>query len=315
MNSREICGRIEEKIIVDIFAVFSARFPYALTEKNFSFSAHTTIGCGGRAALAVSPRDTEECAEILCFLRQRGIPHLFLGAGANSIADDESYDGVVVRFAKMKALFCDGTLVYAGAGVGGAELLKFAKENGVGGFEPLAGIPTSVGGGTAMNAGIRDGHFCDWVERVVAVDQGKIRTLSFKECGYSEKNSVFLSGIAVAGVYLRGIESFAEEIETRVCYYRTRRANLPKGRSMGCTFVNPVGQSAGEIIDRCGLKNLRVGGAFVSPEHANFIINEGGTSSDVKKLIEEIKIRVKARAGIVLREEIRRITEGSKNRS
>ena len=97
------------------------------------------------------------------------------------------------------------------------------------------------------------------------------------------------------------------EIEARTAYYAARRAHLPKGRSMGCVFVNPEGKSAGALIDGCGLKGLSVGGAYVSQRHANFIINSGATAGEISTLIGLVKNRVFERTGVLLREEIRRL--------
>ena len=109
------------------------------------------------------------------------------------------------------------------------------------------------------------------------------------------------------GAYFTGKRSDARTIAARACDFRRRRAGLPKGRSMGCAFVNPPDRSAGELIETCGLKNTRVGGARVSEIHANFILNEGGTADDVSALAELVKARVHMQTGITLREEFRRI--------
>lgn len=290
-----------------IFATVRENFPELAVEQNFSFAAHTTIGCGGKAEAAVSLDTAEECAALLPFLRERGIPHCYLGAGANVLPCDGVYHGVVVRFSGMRALAREGTTVFAEAGVTGGELLRYAAGQHLGGFEHFTGIPMTVGGGVAMNAGVAAGHFSDLVEKVVAFDGRIIRTFSAEECEFREKQSVFLEGIAVLGVYLRAKESFPEQIAQSLCYYRNKRAHLPKGKSMGCTFVNPTGISAGELIESCGLKGKRIGNAFVSEEHANFIINCGSSAQDIAALVEEIKNTVYKKTGILLREEIRRI--------
>lgn len=284
------------------------RFPFLAAEENFSFAEHTTIGCGGVAALALSPADTRETAEVIDFLKTNAVPYCLLGAGANVLPAGGFFPGVVVRFTRMKTLRRQGGVLYAGAGVTGGELLRFARANGIGGFEPLVGIPTTAGGGVAMNAGTADRHFADLVVRVVCVRGGEVLHLSRAECEFGEKDSIFLRrSLAVTGVFFQAETAQKEEIARRTEYYRGRRAHLPNGRSMGCTFVNPKGISAGALIEGCGLKGLREGGAFVSEEHANFIINCGGTSEEVAKLIQTVKEQVYIRTGILLREEIRRI--------
>ena len=158
-----------------------------------------------------------------------------------------------------------------------------------------------------MNAGIAERHFSDLVLSVVACEQGKITTLSKEACRFSLKKSIFLEGIAVLGVYFKAERATEAQIKAQTKYYLERRKHLPKGRSMGCTFVNPEGISAGALIDRCGLKGRRIGQAHISQEHANFIINEGACSQDIARLIDEVKGEVFRQTGILLYEEVRRI--------
>ncbi len=291
---------------MDVFRLIEENFPTVEKERGFSFAKHTCIGSGGRAAIAISPIDIEEAANCLNFLERNQISYCFLGAGANVLPRDGEYEGVVVRFDRMKKLALSDRL-YAGAGVTGGKLLSFAENNSVTGFEPFAGIPTTVGGGVAMNAGIDEKHFSDMVISVIAYCDGVVKSYAKDECLFSLKNSIFLKGIAILGVYFKAEKAAREKIKERTAFYLERRKHLPKGRSMGCTFVNPEGISAGALIDSCGLKGKRVGCARVSEEHANFIINEGTSSEDVARLIDEVKEEVYLRSGIRLREEIRRI--------
>lgn len=292
---------------MDISEELPARFPHMRWERDFSLARHTTIGCGGTARLAVSPLCTEDAAELLCYLSRKAIPYCFLGAGANSLPSGEPFEGVVVRFSGLKTLFADGETLYAGAGVTGGALLRFAEASRLGGLEPLTGIPMTVGGGVVMNAGVKEGHLSDSVLRVVGIERGKIRTFEPRDCAFSEKRSVFQSGIAVTGVYLQCRRTSAEEIAERREEFRKRRRHLPAGRSMGCVFVNPAGETAGRLIERCGLKGVGRGGAVVSPVHANFILNEGGSAQDVSALIGYVEQEVFRQTGITLREEICRL--------
>lgn len=291
----------------DLFAVLRERFPETALERDFSFARHTTIGCGGRASVAVCPPDTESLAKLLRFLNGEGIPYCYLGAGANVLPRDGVFEGVVVRFCAMNALLRRNGTVTVDAGVTGGRLLSFAREHALCGLEPFTGIPMSVGGGITMNAGITCRHFSDVVTSVVAVINGEVCTLSVQECAFAEKRSVFQSGIAVAQARILLAPSTRENIVRESAYFRARRAHLPKGRSMGCTFVNPKGKSAGALIEECGLKGASVGKARVSEAHANFIINEGDCARDVATLIERVKRTVFEKTGIALREEIRRL--------
>ncbi len=296
-----------ERIGLGLFSELPLRFPFVGWERDFAFARHTTIGCGGTALFAASPTDAESAAQLLCGLNRAGIPYCFLGAGANVLPSDGVFEGVAVRFHLLRRLYADGEAVYAGAGVTGGALLRFACENRLGGFEPFSGIPMTVGGGVTMNAGVAEGHFSDVVLRVVGVEKGRLRTFELADCAFSEKESLFQSGIAVTGAYLRGRRTSAEESAKRSAYFRAKRAHLPSGRSMGCVFVNPAGDSAGRIVEACGLKGRSVGGAKVSEQHANFIVNKGGTAADVAALIRIIKEEVFRQTGIRLREEIRRL--------
>lgn len=291
-----------------VYALFREKCPLAVTEEHVSLSRRTTVGCGGEAAFSVSPSDAEEAAEVLSVLKKLRVPCAILGAGADTLPPDGSVEGALVRTNCLKGLVLDGNTLFAGAGVTGGALLKFALAHEIGGFEPFIGIPMTVGGACVMNAGVREKHISDVALRVLAVREGRIESFSHAACRFSEKSSVFQEGIFIAGVLLRAERAPRESIIRKSREFLARRASLPKGRSMGCTFVNPEGMSAGELIDRCGLKGARCGGAFVSPQHANFILNEGDRSADVAALIDRVRAEVARKTGILLREEIRRLT-------
>lgn len=285
-----------------------SRFPTLAAERNFFFKTHTTIGCGGYAAVALSPASEEEAAELLLYLSREGIPHCYLGAGANVLPSEKFYEGVVVRFGRLNALRTNETVIYAGAGVTGGRLCRFARERDLSGLEFLTGIPMTAGGAVAMNAGVAEGHISDCAVRVLAIEKGKLKTLEARDCAFRTKSSIFLrEKIAVVGIYLKTAYAQNEQILRNTCYFQGKRAHLPKGRSMGCVFVNPEAGSAGKLIEECGLKGHTVGGAHVSTVHANFIINEGGSADDISELVAFVKDTVHKQTGILLREEIRRI--------
>ncbi len=292
---------------MEIHAYLKQKLPALPTERDFSFARHTTIGCGGTAALAAFPRSGAETARLLRELSAENIPYCFLGAGANVLPADGRFEGVVVRFSRMDALVRDGNTVLCGAGVTVGRLLRTARAYGLGGAEFLTGIPASLGGAVTMNAGVREGHIGDLVTGVLAVEHGVLREYLPAACDFGEKQSVFQRGAAVCAVWLKFSSLPQSEIDRRLFTFRAARAGLPKGRSMGCVFVNPAGRSAGEIIERCGLKGAAVGGASVSERHANFILNRGGTAADVAALIAHVRRTVFERTGILLREEIKRL--------
>ncbi|MBQ9730400.1 MAG: UDP-N-acetylenolpyruvoylglucosamine reductase, partial [Clostridia bacterium] len=162
------------------------------------------------------------------------------------------------------------------------------------------------GGAAYMNAGVAGGYFSSVVESVLVYAKGELKRLGVKECAYSYKKSRFMqSGETILGVFLSLTSATVEEIEEKRNQFLQRRSALPKGKSLGCIFKNPAQKSAGAFIEGAGLKGLRVGGAVISPMHANFIINEkNATVEDVCTLIKTIKNAVYAQYGVQLEEEI-----------
>lgn len=291
-----------------LFAILQGEFPSLAMEERFSFARHTTIGCGGYADVAASPSGAKELARLMRFLHAEHIGYVLLGAGANVLPTDGRFEGVVVRFDRMRGVKRKGSSVFADAGCTGGALLRFARESGLSGFEPFAGIPMTVGGAIAMNAGVRAGYMGERVKRVLALSEGELRILSARDCRFGMKCSVFTGSIAIVRAELSSVPSERERIRRKEQFFLAARRNLPSGRSMGCAFVNPPELSAGALIEVCGLKGAREGGAYVSPQHANFILNKGGSAHDVALLADRIKETVFGRTGILLREEFRRLS-------
>ncbi len=272
----------------------------------FNFAAHSTVGCGGNAPIAFYPQTVEEFAELISALTEQGLPYKVLGNLSNVLPPDGEVDYAVVSTKRL----CGVTVrdkIFALAGTTAGELLRVCRENRLGGGEFLTGIPCTIGGATYMNAGADGKYIAEILDGVLVLREGKLLQIPVKECGYAYKQSVFMdNGDIILGGALRLEESSMEEISERERYYRLRRAHLPKGRSMGCVFKNPPDAFAGELIERSGLKGLRLGGARIANEHANFILNEqNATAGDVKGLIALIKNAVYAQYGVELQEEIR----------
>lgn len=278
-------------------------------EIPFSFSKHSTIGCGGNANRAFYPKNATQLTNLLAKLQEDKIPYQVLGCGSNVLPSDEDFDGVVVSTKDVNAMLLTENGVFAYAGVTSAALLRFCKMNLYTGVEFLQGIPCTLGGALFMNAGVSGAYIADVVQNVLVYRNGKTRLLSKSECGYAYKKSVFMeNGDVIIGAALSLMRADEAEIEAKEKFYALRRAHLPKGKSMGCVFKNPDGAFAGDLIERSGLKGLKIGGARVSAQHANFIINENGaTSQDIETLIKMIKNAVFAQYGVRLEEEIRRI--------
>ena len=278
-------------------------------ETPFSFSRHTTIGCGGNASRAFYPKNVTQFTTLLSKLQKDEIPYCILGNGSNVLPLDSDQEKVVISTKGLTAMFLTENGVFAYAGVTSAALLRFCQMNLYSGVEFLQGIPCTMGGALFMNAGVSGDYIADVVQNVLVYRDGKTRLLSKMECGYAYKKSVFMqNGDVIIGAALSLTRADEAEIEEKEKVYAVRRSHLPKGKSMGCVFKNPEGAFAGELIERSGLKGLKIGGARVSNQHANFIINESGaTARDIESLIDIIKNAVFAQYGVRLEEEIRRI--------
>lgn len=278
----------------------------------FSFRRNTTVGIGGDAPLALYPENADRLVSVLSLLRAKGIRYTVLGRGSNVLASDAGFDGVVVNTTRANAVRTRGSVLTAECGAGVEKVLALAKRNGLGGISFLCGIPATIGGAVFMNAGVRSGYIGERVVSAEVFGADGIQTYTAKDCGFSYKHTRFMEeDCAILSVKLRLERVPACVLDAEYAAVKAARAHLPKGKSMGCVFKNPAGCSAGELIDRVGLKGERCGDARISQEHANFIINDGAASSaDVEKLIERMRRAVFNETGIELSEEIRHIGEG-----
>ena len=276
----------------------------------FSFRQYTTVGIGGMAPLALFPKSEEQLLSCLRVLESEEVPYLLLGNGSNVLAADAGFRGVVVCTARADRVEVRGDRVYAACGASVSKFLRVAAEHGLGGMAFLAGIPATAGGVVFMNAGARGHYIAERLESVVAY-RGGVQHLPVGACDFSYKHSVFMeNGAAILGAEFRLLPMPCEAAADEIRLALAARAALPAGRSMGCVFKNPPGLSAGELIDRAGLKGAHCGGAYVSERHANFIINGGNaTAEDVSALIGRIREQVYRVFGVRLEEEIRRIGE------
>lgn len=274
-------------------------------ESPFSFTKHSSIGCGGLAKAVFYPKNVIELCKLVDCLKKDGIAYYVLGNLTNVLPPDGDSDRVIIRTKNLNGiLFSKEIFVYAGVTSGA--FLQACKRNGKTGGEFLCGVPCTIGGALYMNAGADGRYINEIVENVLVYNDGKTRVVSLDECQYSYKHSVFMeNGDVILGATLRLQDGTLAEIEERKRYYTERRAHLPTGKSMGCVFKNPDNRSAGELIEKSGLKGMRVGGAVVSEKHANFILNDNNaTPTDIKSLIMLIKNAVFAQYGVALQEEI-----------
>ena len=276
---------------------------------------HTTFRIGGPADLLVEPADEADLARVVGWARGRGVPVTLLGGGSNVLAPDEGLRGLVIRvgldFLHWEEPDPDGRRgVVVGAGTALARLVHEAARRGCRGLEPCAGIPGTVGGALVMNAGTRDGSIGQVVDWVRVVDgEGRLAVWPRSRCGFAYRTSrMQQEGVTVVAARLvlapGDPAAILAEIRRHTAYrQQTQPLRYP---NCGSVFKNPPGNAAGRLIEACGLKGLRHGGAQISEQHANFIINLGGaTAEDVLALMSRAWRCVRQRFGIVLEPEVR----------
>ncbi len=275
-----------------------------------ALASRTAYGLGGRAERLCEPVDLHATARLVAECRRRGLVLRVLGGGSNLLVGDGPVPGLVLATRRLRGIEVRPDVVVAGAGESFPAFVRHAPERRVPGLASCAGIPGSVGGAVAMNAGGRDGTVAEvvaWVEGVDARGRSFRRAVDGRDFGYrtSAFGDVVLTRVAFRRT--RWLDAEAERQRMRETLSR-KRATQPLGaRSAGCVFRNPAGgPPAGRLIDEVGLKGCRVGGAVVSTRHANFIVNEGGaTARDVRDLIALVRETVRRRKGILLDLEVR----------
>lgn len=269
----------------------------------------TTLRVGGPADVYVEPAGEPELALVLKFCGENHIPSFTVGRGSNVLVRDGGFRGVVICLAaeSFRHIEVESQQIRCGAGARLKAVAVEAKRYGLTGFEFLEGIPGSVGGGLRMNAGAMGSAMFERVETVRVMDHsGQIDELppssmdvAYRCCGLL-KDKIALSAV------LRGKKGEPAEIAERMNQFsRKRWKSQPAAPSAGCMFKNPVTVPAGKLIDELGLKGTRVGGALVSLEHGNFIINEENASAqNILDLIELIRERARTERGLELETEV-----------
>ena len=272
---------------------------------DFSFAKNTTYACGGNAKLAYFPSSIKQATAAYDNLVKDVTKFVVLGNGSNVLASDNNFDGAVLCTRHLSGVMrITPNSIFCFAGTSVSKLMKYCADYGLGGLEYLAGIPATVGGLALMNGGAGGLYIAENIVNVLLYD-GAIRKISNKNCNFAYKYSIMRDiNSLILGVVLSICPENSEKVRENISTYLNRRKLHPKGPSCGCVFKNIGKISAGKIIDDCGLKGLRYGGAYVSQNHANFFINDGGHAADVYVLIDLVKKRVFEQTGIMLEEEV-----------
>lgn len=281
---------------------FRALFPGAKTDEPLA--RHTTWGIGGPADFYVEIRTRQELTTLFQWTRSHGLPLTPIGQGSNLLVGDGGVRGVTLRLrGDFEALRFESDRATVGAAVLLPQLSRAAAERGLTGAEPFCGIPGTVGGALMTNAGTPEGDLGELVREVETLDaDGVPRRLTRDQIQFSYRRSS-LTGTLVLSVDLQLRPGDKNDILAAIDRQLKRRAERqPLGtKNCGSVFKNPPGDYAARLIETAGLKGLRVGGAQVSPKHANFIENvDRASAADVRALIETIQKTVRERAGVAL---------------
>ncbi len=278
---------------------------------DYPMAPKTWLRAGGHARVWFQPADLDDLADFL-LLKPADVSVLPVGVASNLLVRDGGIDAVVIRLtgslAKVEA---NGSRLTIGAGATDRGLAVQALEAGLSGFEFYVGIPGTIGGAIAMNAGAFGGETAELVERVFALDQkGQIQELTPSDLDFSYRHSKLPDGWIVIAVEMRGVEGQREKIRARMARTKAERdvAQPLRVATGGSTFKNPPGQKAWQLIDAAGCRGLAHGKVQVSEKHCNFLINTGGAkASEIEELGEIVRARVKAHSGVSLEWEIRRV--------
>lgn len=278
-------------------------------QRQVSLKEFSTFGIGGDAEYFVIVNSEKELRDALLFAREKELRTFILGKGSNTLFDDRGFKGLVILNKAAHVEFYEDR-VLATSGYSFSHLGTLTARRGLTGLEFAAGIPGSVGGAIYMNAGAGGSEVSKVIEKATFLDQNlDLCELRADELNFSYRTSIFQSMPAtiLSGVFLLRPCSFAKKKQTDLVNYRISTQPY-KDKSVGCSFKNPPNQSAGQLIESCGLKDAHVGGAFVSSVHANFIVNKNNaTSRDVLELIQIIKKEILNRHNIELECELRYI--------
>ena len=281
---------------------------------NEPMSRHTTFRVGGPADVMFLPESGEQVAAALAAAKAAGAAAYVIGNGSNLLVRDGGIRGLVIALGEgMSAIAREGNVVTAQAGASLAKVAAFAQGEGLAGLEFASGIPGTLGGGCAMNAGAYGGQLSDYLIDAEVLLDGRRRTLTVGEMdmGYRTTRPLREGGVVLSARF-RLMPDDPETIAARMRELNARRRdkqplNYP---SAGSTFKRPEGHFAGALIEGAGLKGRSVGGARVSEKHAGFIVNAGGaTAADILNLIRLVQDEVRAKFGVALETEVRIIGE------
>ncbi len=272
---------------------------------------HTTFKIGGPVKCMVFPKTVHEIQMILEFVKKNKINFMTIGKGSNLLFDDAGYDGVIIKIADNYAKYhIEDNVIVVEAGISMNNLANILADKGLTGFEPLSGIPGTIGGAIMMNAGAYEAEISEFVEEVTLLDENNnVVVYACKDMQFSYRRSVLTNTkMIVLQVKLRFSKDLPSNIKKRIDEYSERRAArqpLEFG-SAGSMFKRPTGYFAGKLIDDAGLRGFAINDAQVSEKHAGFIINKGNaTFDDVMQLVKYVQKIVFDKFNVMLEQEVK----------
>jgi UDP-N-acetylmuramate dehydrogenase len=274
---------------------------------------YTTFRAGGKAAGLCTCRELSRLEWLVPYARREDLPFLVVGRGSNLLFKDTGYPGLVIRLAGELAGIVeeesDSPLLRAGGGAALSEILSYCRERGLSGLEFLAGIPGTAGGAVAMNAGAWGQETGGLVREVLLMGlEGDLFTMDRSGLRFGYRSVSIPEGNVIVRVLLKLQRHNPEAVSARMAGYLSRRktAQPLEHPSGGSVFKNPPGDFAGRLIEAAGLKGEKIGGAMISPKHANFIVNTGGAEAkDILALMELARKAVREQTGVELEPEIK----------
>ena len=278
-------------------------------EEGVALARFTTIGTGGPARVFARPESVAELQEALRFARERELDVVVVGLGSNVLIADDGFDGLALKLAgELARAEARGELLVTGGAAPNAVALHRARSAGLGGFEFACAIPGTAGGGVRMNAGAYGSDWAAILDRALVVTAEAADWRTGAELGLSYRHSRLAPGEVVAQVEFRLTPRAPEEIKAIVADLQAQRkaAQPTNKRTYGSVFKNPPHElTAGRMLEACGLKGHRIGGAQISPRHANFIENAGDArSEDALALMTEARRRAWGTYGVELEHEV-----------
>ena len=278
-------------------------------EERVRLSRYTTLGTGGPARAFARPETLAELRDALGFAREQELDVVVVGLGSNLLVADDGFEGLVLKLGgELARAEVRDDLLVAGGGAPNAVALHRARAAGLGGFEFACAIPGTAGGGVRMNAGAYGGDWSSILERALVVDADDAGWRACDDLGLTYRRSGLRPGEVVAEVEFRLTPRPVAEIKTLVADLQARRkaAQPTNKRTYGSVFKNPDHElTAGRMLEACGLRGHRIGGAQISPRHANFIENaDGARSEDALALMAEARRRAWEQYGVDLEHEV-----------